>query len=126
MGSWTAWRGSRAPSARRFRTRAHSAYVALVAKWKKKYPGAVGVVERDLDSLLRFYAWEERYWASLRTTHPIDRVNKELKRRTKAMEITGGESTTHRLLAYVALTMNLSSRKYALSALKNFYTLKAA
>jgi len=103
-----------------------SAFVELAAKWKKKYPAAVGVVERDLDSLLRFYAWEERYWASLRTTNPIERVNKEFKRRTKAMEITGGETTTHRLLAYVALTMNLGWRRYALSAPKNFYTLKAA
>jgi hypothetical protein len=106
--------------------KARGAFVELVSKWKPKYPGAVGVIERDLDSLLRFLAWEARYWASLRTPNPIERVNKEFKRRTKAMEITGGESTTHRLLAYVALTMNLSWRKYALSAPKNFYTLKAA
>ncbi len=110
----------------RRKIRGNNTIEELVAKWKPKYPGAVGVIERDLDSLLRFFAWEARYWASLRTTNPIERVNKEFKRRTKAMEITGGESTTHRLLAYVALTMNLSWRKYALSAPKNFYTLKAA
>jgi transposase-like protein len=102
------------------------AFTELTAQWKAKYPSAVGVIERDLDSLLRFFAWGEKYWPSLRTTNPIERVNKEFKRRTKAMEITGGESTTHRLLAYVALTMNLGWRKYALSAPKNFYTLKAA
>jgi transposase-like protein len=105
---------------------ARQAFSALESNWKTKYPTAVGVIERDLDSLLRFYDWEDRYWASLRTTNPIERVNKEFKRRTKAMEITGGETTTYRLLAYVALTMNLSWRKYALSAPKNFYTLKAA
>jgi transposase-like protein len=59
-------------------------------------------------------------------TNPIERVNKEFKRRTKAMEITGGENTTYRLLAYVALTLNLNWKKYALSAPKHFYTLKAA
>ena len=36
-------------------------------------------------------------------------MNKEFKRRTKAMEVTGGETTTYRLLAYVALTMNFPS-----------------
>jgi transposase-like protein len=106
--------------------RARSAFVALVSKRKTTYPGAVGVIERDLDSLLRFYEWEKPHWACLRTTNPIVRVNKEFKRRTKAMEITGGESTTDRLLAYLALTMNLGWRKYALSAPKNFYTLKPA
>jgi putative transposase len=101
---------------------ARQAFGALESSWKTKYPTAVGVIERDLDSLLQFYDWEDRYWASLRTTNPIERVNKEFKRRTKAMEITGGETTTYRLLAYVALTMNLSWRKYALSAPKNSTT----
>jgi transposase-like protein len=106
--------------------KARSAFVDLVSHWKAKYPSAVEVIERDLDSLLRFYQWEARYWPSLRTTNPIERLNKELKRRTKAMEITGGESTTHRLLAYVALTMNFNWKKYLLSKPKHFYTLKAA
>ncbi|MEX2208848.1 MAG: hypothetical protein WEF50_21745 [Myxococcota bacterium] len=42
------------------------------------------------------------------------------------MEITGGWATTPRLLAYVALTLNLGWRQYALSAPKNFYTPEAA
>ena len=106
--------------------KARQAFAKLETRWKPKYPAAVGVIERDLDSLLCFYAWEERYWPSLRTTNPIERLNKEFKRRTKAMEITGGETTTHRLLAYVALTMNLNWKKYLLSKPKHFYTLKAA
>ncbi len=106
--------------------RARKAFTHLVSTWKPKYPSAVEVIARDLDSLLRFFAWEERYWPSLRTTNPIERVNKEFKRRTKAMEITGGETTTYRLLAYVALTMNFNWKKYLLSKPKHFYTLKAA
>jgi putative transposase len=35
----------------------------------------------------------------LRATNPIERLNKEFKRRTRAMEITGGEQNTYRLLA---------------------------
>ncbi len=42
------------------------------------------------------------------------------------MEIVGGEMTTYRLFAYVAMTMNMGWRKYVLSAPKHFYTLKAA
>lgn len=106
--------------------RARTAFTELKGQWAHDYPTAVGIIERDLDSLLRFYRFEPKYWASLRTTNPIERLNKEFKRRTKAMEITGGEQNTYRLLAYVALTMNLGWRTYVLSLPKPFYTLKAA
>jgi hypothetical protein len=42
------------------------------------------------------------------------------------MEITGGETTTYRRLAYVALTMNFNWRNDELSTPRHFYTLKAA
>jgi transposase-like protein len=100
--------------------------VELAENWRKRYPTALAVIERDLESLLRFYAWEPRYWPSLRTTNPIGRVHKEVKRRTKAMEILEGEKTTSRLLAYVAMTMNLGWKKYVLSARRHFYTQNAA
>ena len=106
--------------------KARQAYHKFVTAWERHYPTAVKIITRDLDSLLRFYQWEKRYWPSLRTTNPIERLNKEFKRRTKAMEIVGSEKTTYRILAYVAMIMNENWRKYALSNPKHFYTLKAA
>jgi transposase-like protein len=44
---------------------------------------AVKCLEKDLDSLLAHYKFEKKFWRVLRTTNPIERVNKELKRRTK-------------------------------------------
>jgi len=106
--------------------KARRAFSQLRLQWKSVYPTAIEILERDLDSLLRFFRWGTPYWPSLRTTNPIERVNKEFKRRTKAMEIVGGEATMYRLLAYVALTLNFAWRKYALSTPRHFYTLKAA
>ena len=34
----------------------------LHTRWAGAYPGAVGIIERDLDSLLRFYQWEACHW----------------------------------------------------------------
>ena len=95
-------------------------------RWQSTYATAVGLLERDLDSLLRFYQWEARYWPSLRTTNPIERLTKEFKRRTNAMEVIGGELTTYRLLAYVAMTMHMGWRNYVLSGPRHYYTRKAA
>src|SRR5438552_11097741 len=47
-------------------------------------------------SLLTFSQFDPTYWTVLRTTNPIERLNKEFKRRTNAMEVTGGEISTYR------------------------------
>lgn len=65
----------------------------------------MAVLERDLDTLLRFFQFDPTYRATIRTTNPIERLNKEFKRRTRAMEVTGGEASPYRILSYVAMTM---------------------
>lgn len=65
---------------------------------------AVRVIEKDLNSLVAHYSFEKRFWRTLRTTNPIERINKELKRRTKSME-TLGEKTLNILLAFIAMRM---------------------
>lgn len=84
---------------------ARQAFHAFRAAWQPHFPGAVAVIERDLDSLLRFFDFDPTYWTTIRTTNPIERLNKEFKRRTKAMEVTGGETATYRILSYVAMTI---------------------
>ena len=62
------------------------------------------VWKKDLDSLLTHYKFEKRFWRVLKTTNPIERVNKELKRRTKVMEGLG-EKTLNILLAFTAMRL---------------------
>jgi len=65
---------------------------------------AVACIEKDLDSLLAHYRFEKSLWRALKTTNPIERVNKEFKRRTKSME-TLGEKTLQTLVAFTALRL---------------------
>lgn len=65
---------------------------------------AVRCIEKDLESLLVHYKFEKKFWRVLKTTNPIERVNKELKRRTKSME-TVGEKTLNILLAFTAMRL---------------------
>jgi len=66
---------------------------------------AVQIMEKDFDSWLTFFQFDPTSWTVLRTTNPIERLNKEFKRRTKAMQVTGGEISTYRCLVCVAQTM---------------------
>ena len=65
---------------------------------------AVRCLEKDLESLLAHYSFEKKLWRGLKTTNPIERVNKELKRRTKSME-TLGEKTLDVLMAFTAIRL---------------------
>jgi putative transposase len=87
-------------------------FYALKDTWQTQFPGAVAVIERDLDSLLTFYEFDPVYWATIRTTNPIERLNKEFKRRTRAMEVTGGEQATYRIMVYVAMTVEHSWSRF--------------
>ena len=62
----------------------------------------------------------------MRTTNPIERLNKEFKRRTRAMEVTGGEISTYRCLVYVAQTMEYRWSFHPLSQWTFIYTQNAA
>ena len=86
-------------------SQARAAFHEFKDKWAEPSPSAVAVIEKDLDALVRFFQFDPTYWTVLGTTNPIERLNKELKRRTRAMEVTGGEISTYRCLVYVAQTM---------------------
>lgn len=81
------------------------AFASLKAKYGRLCPDAVKCLEDDLESVLTFYAFPRNEWPSLRSTNPIERLNKEFKRRTNSMEIVGGEKSMYTLLAYVSMRM---------------------
>jgi transposase-like protein len=105
---------------------ARSSFHELKAKWGRLFPSAVGILEKDLDSLLTFFQFDATYWTVLRTTNPMERLDQEFKRRTKAMELTGGEIPTYRCLAYVAQTMEYRWSFHPLSQWASVYTQNAA
>lgn len=83
---------------------ARQAFAALKTAMGNDAERAVRIIEKDLESLLAHYKFDRKYWRTLRSTNPIERVNKELKRRTKSME-TLGEKTLEILLAFTAMRL---------------------
>lgn len=89
---------------------ARLAFKELKLAMNKDAQRAVHCLEKDLESLLAHYKFEKTLWRSLRTTNPIERVNKELKRRTKSMESIG-ENTLMVLVAFTAMRLELNWQK---------------
>ena len=86
------------------REAATAAATALRERWGKTCGDAVARFERDLEALLVHYDFPPEHWDALRTTNPIERVNKEFKRRSKAMETVGPDGLKA-LLAFTALRL---------------------
>jgi transposase-like protein len=82
---------------------ATQAYWAFCQKYRKAYPGAVKSLSSEIDELFSFYQVklspeerkgldeeglekaQEALWRKLRTTNPIERAFREVKRRTRPM-----------------------------------------
>jgi len=86
------------------RAEAEAAFAALQERWRPVAGDAVARFERDLGDLLCHYDFPREYWSALRTTNPIERVNKEFKRRSKAMEQLSADGLKT-LLAFTALRL---------------------
>jgi transposase-like protein len=62
---------------------AREAYRDFVAKWNKLCPAVVVSLEEAGEQLLTFYEFPRAMWKSLRTTNPLENLNREFRRRTK-------------------------------------------
>lgn len=94
---------------------ARKAFQELKAAMGKDAQRAVQCLEKDIESLLTHYRFEKSLWRALKTTNPIERVNREFKRRTKSMDSLG-ERTLNVLIAFTAIRMEFNWQKTPVNA----------
>jgi len=96
--------------------------VAFKQRWQPLCEDAVTRFEKDVDALFSHYQFPREHWAALRTTNPIERVNKEFKRRSKSMEQMGADGLKA-LLAFTALRLEFgwSTTPISSAKLANLY-----
>ena len=94
---------------------ARKAFLELEKAMGQDAQRAVQCLKKDLDSLLAHYRFEEKFWRALKTTNAIERLNKELKRRTKSMD-TVGESTLMATVAFTALRLEAGWTMHAIDS----------
>lgn len=66
--------------------------------WKAIAPRAVQCLEEDLEDLLHFYDEPEFLWVKLRTTNLIERVFREVRRRTRPMSCFTNTQSVERII----------------------------
>lgn len=94
---------------------ARQAFKALKEAMGADSERAVHCLAKDLDSLVVHYRFEKRFWIALKTTNPIERINREFKKRSRSMG-TMGERTLESLLAFTALRLEMGWKQVAIDS----------
>jgi putative transposase len=73
---------------------------------RKPLPKVATLLEEAEEDLLAFYTFPRDHWAKLRSTNPLERVNREIGRRTDVVGIFPNDRSLIRLAASVVIEQN--------------------
>ena len=75
-----------------------SSWQRVTAMLAKQFPKAVPVMEAARDDVLAFLHFPQEHWRKIWSTNPLERLNKEIKRRTNVVGIFPNDAAIVRLV----------------------------
>lgn len=85
---------------------ARERYRVWAQQWEKTAPAAVDCVRKDIDELLSCLREPGELWPTLRTTNAIERVFREVRRRTRPMTCFNNSASCDRIIHAVFCLQN--------------------
>ena len=70
---------------------------------RPKWPQAASTIEAAEDEVLTYYQFPKAHWKQIRSTNPLERLNKELRRREKVVGIFPSQASVLRLLGSILI-----------------------
>jgi transposase-like protein len=94
---------------------ARALFGEALERLRKPLPKVAALLEEAEEDLLAFYSLPADHWPKLRSTNPLERVNREIGRRTDVVGIFPNDRSLIRLAASVVIEQNdewLVGRRY--------------
>ena len=107
---------------------AREAMGKVVALLEQKYPNVAELVIQAEEDVLAYYAFPEAHRRQIRSTNPLERINKELRRRVRVVGVFPNNAAVLRLVTMILLEQNdewaASDRRYfSVNSMKLLYDL---
>ncbi|MDP9435163.1 MAG: transposase [Actinomycetota bacterium] len=77
-----------------------------VAQLERKLPKVAAMLDDAEDDVLAFYAFPSAHWPKLRSTNPLERLDREIGRRTDVVGIFPDDASVIRLVSMLAIEAN--------------------
>jgi putative transposase len=94
---------------------ARAASRACASGWKGSHPLVAAKLDEEVEDCLACYAFPAAHRARIRTTNGLERLNQELKRRTRVVRIFPNRAAVERLVTALAMEQSeewVSGRRY--------------
>ena len=82
----------------------------------EKHPAAAELLISAEEDVLAYFAFPQDHWKKIRSTNPLERLNKELRRRVRAIGLFPDETSVIRLLGAILVEQDdewrVASRRY--------------
>jgi transposase-like protein len=105
---------------------AREAMAKVITLLEAKYPFVAELLVEAEDDVLAYFAFPDAHWRQIRSTNPLERINKELRRRVRVIGVFPNDAAVLRLLAMILVEQHdewaAGDRRYfAVSSMRLLY-----
>lgn len=108
---------------------ARGAVAAAIATLRDKVPAAAALIEAAEDDVLSYMAFPDRHWRQIYSTNPLERLNKEIRRRTDVVGIFPNDAAVARLITMILAEQSdewaVSRRYFSLDSMAELQAMMA-
>src|SRR5215470_13221834 len=82
---------------------ARAEWAAVADRLRERFRGVAMLMDEARDDVLAYMSFHKSHWRQIRSTNPLERLNREVKRRTNVASIFPNEDAIVRLVGAILL-----------------------